>query len=236
MRVLVTRPEEDARRLGEILAARGVEAIGAPLLMIDYIDGEDLNLDGVQALLFTSANGVRAFARRSARRELPALCVGDATAREARAVGFEDVRSADGDVDDLARLALKDLDPARGDLFHPAGSKVAGDLAGLLRGHGFSYRREVLYTAAKAESLPEVAHGALDGEVIDGVLLYSPRTAQAFVQLAQGAGLAERLKRVTAYCLSPAVADAVAGLEWAAVRVAPTPDQDALLAEVMKDT
>lgn len=230
MRLLVTRPSEDAARLGERLAAMGHEALVAPLLDIHIIAGNPLNLEGVQAVLFTSANGVRAFAARSSDRTLPALCVGDATGREARAAGFDDVKSAAGDVTALAQLTRAELDPGAGDLLHPAGGKVAGDLAGLLQSAGFTYRREVLYEAQKAEALPENAFAALAAGGVDGVLLYSPRTGAAFAKLVADAGLGQRLDKVTAYCLSQAVADQVQHLPWAGVRVAASPDQDAFLA------
>ena len=235
MRVLVTRPEEDARRLAGMLAGQGIGVVCAPLLDIVYTADDALDLDGAQAVLLTSANGVRALAARTARRDLPALCVGDATAREARDAGFRDVRSAEGDVDDLARLVLRDLRPDGGALVHPAGSRVAGDLGGALARAGFAYRRAVLYAAHKAESLPAQARDALVDGGLDGVLLYSPRTAQAFVRLVTDAGLTDRLGGVTAYCLSDAVARALDGLNWAAVRVADRPEQDALLALLLKD-
>lgn len=230
MRILVTRPSEDGARLTQRLAAMGHEAVFAPLLDIELIAGDALDLQGVQAVLFTSANGVRAFAARSGERALPALCVGDATGREAAAAGFAVVKSAAGDVAALARLVQDELNPRAGALLHPAGSKVAGDLAGLLQSAGFTYRRDVLYRAQKAETLPGSARQALAEGRVDGVLLYSPRTGEAFARLVVSAGLDARLERVSAYCLSPAVADAVQNLRWAAVKIAPTPDQEALLA------
>lgn len=230
MRVLVTRPSEDATRLGERLAALGHEAVAAPLLDIHYIAGDALDLGGVQAVLFTSANGVRAFAARTANRSLPALCVGDATGREAQGAGFTNVKSAAGDVAALAGLAAAELDPAAGALLHPAGTKVAGDLAGLLQGTGFTYRREILYEAVKATALPQAAREALAVGAVDGVLLYSPRTGAAFANLVSAAGLSAALATVTAVCLSPAVAIEVQELPWAGVQVAATPDQEALLA------
>lgn len=229
MRILVTRPHEDAAPLAERLAALGHEALPAPLLEIKNIAGDALNLQGVQAVLFTSANGVRAFAARSHERGLAVFCVGDATAREAAAAGFSHVKSAAGDVAVLAQLVQVELDPQAGEVLHPAGSKVAGDLAGQLQKAGFNYCRAVLYRAEPAEILPEIAREALNTGAVDGVLLYSPRTAQAFARLVQQAGLEDRLSTVSAYCLSQAVADAVQGLPWAAVRVAARPDQDALL-------
>src|SRR5258708_37900290 len=84
--------------------------------------------DGVQALLFTSANGARAGAAATARRDIPVFAVGDATAATARKLGFAEVASAGGAVDDLAALVEGRLDPAHGTLLHAAGSALAGDL------------------------------------------------------------------------------------------------------------
>ena len=233
MRILVTRPSEDATRLAVRLAAMGVEAIAAPLLDIRNIDGAALDLRGVQAILFTSANGVRAFIARSEERTIPALCVGDATAREAKDEGFVTVKSATGDVAALADLVKAACDPKGGALLHPAGSKVAGDLAGRLQAQGFSYRREVMYEAVKTDALPVEAHQALTAGKVDGVLFYSPRTGAAFAKLVRGAGLEGALGNVTAYCLSDAVKDKIKDLEWAAIKVAKTPDQKTLLALIV---
>jgi uroporphyrinogen-III synthase len=230
MRVLITRPEEDATELVAELAARGIDGTLSPLLTIEFIDKPALALAGVQALLMTSANGVRAFARNTPDRGLPVLAVGDATARAAEAAGFADVASAAGDVDDLAALAAERLDPAAGVLLHPAGSKVAGDLAGMLARLGFDYRRSVLYTARTATELPESARAGIAAGEFDGVLIYSPRTGATFKRLVQAAGLDAALATVRAYCLSANVAVAVAELPWAGIETAARPEQTALLA------
>lgn len=232
MRLLVTRPSEDAVSVAEQLAGRGHVAIPSPLLTIEYIAGDELSLQGVQAILFTSANGVRAFAQRSTNRFLPALCVGDATGRAATAAGFTSVSSAAGDVEALAQLVRDRLDPKAGTVLHAAGSTVAGALATTLNRLGFTYCREVLYRAVKAETLPETARAALAADGVDGVLLYSPRTGVAFSKLVGEAGLDQKLSRVTAYCLSSAVAETVQNLPWATIKTAPIPDQDTLLALV----
>jgi len=161
---------------------------------------------------------------------LPALCVGDATAREALALGFETVKSAAGDVGALAALATQELDPAAGALLHPAGSKVAGDLAAMVQTAGFTYRREVLYQAIKADSLPVDALQALTAGEVDAVVLYSPRTGAAFARLVDKAAVAEHLKIVSAYCLSDAVADRIQDLAWRNIYIAAQPDQASLLA------
>lgn len=229
-RVLITRPAEDAAPLAGRLAALGIAALIEPMLAIRLIAGPPPDLEGVQALLITSANGVRALAARSAQRGVVVFAVGDASAAAARAEGFVRIESAAGDVESLGRLVRARLDPSGGALLHVAGAEVAGALADDLRAAGFDYRRTVLYRAATADRLSPAAAAALAEGSIAAVLLYSPRTAAALVRLIEAAGLAAACARIDALCLSGAVARAAAGLAWRSMRTATRPDQDALIA------
>ena len=131
IRALVTRPRDDSKPLAEALASRRVGAVIEPLMEVHYRAPVMLDLEGVQAILCTSANGVRALAHASGERRLSLFAVGDATASRARAEGFAAVESAGGDVTDLVRLAAARLCPQAGRLLHVAGNVVAGDLIGM---------------------------------------------------------------------------------------------------------
>ena len=231
MHALITRPIEDAKPLADLLAARGVECSVEPLLEIVPREDAEIDLDGVQALLFTSTNGVRAFAAKSSRRDLKVLTVGEASAAAARDAGFTAVIAASGDVETLAELAIARLDPKAGPLFHGAASALAGDLQGRLEAAGFTLRRAVLYDAKPAATFsPETRMNlALGG--IDMVLLFSPRTARTFVELWRAAE-SPSLAKATALCLSPAVAREIAELGWQHTETATSPDQPAMLALV----
>jgi uroporphyrinogen-III synthase len=228
-RILITRPREDAEALAAEITRRGFSSLVQPMLQIRMLQGPALDLEGVQALLCTSANGVRATATRTNRRDLPVLAVGDATARAARDEGFRQVESAHGDVESLARLVIARLDPTAGRLLHAAGSAVAGDLAGDLGRAGFTVERNVLYAADPVTELGSDTAEALYAGTIDAVLFFSPRTAQSFVKIVHKAGLADRLGEVVALCLSEAVGTAVRTVNWRSIHVAAQPDQTALL-------
>jgi uroporphyrinogen-III synthase len=60
MRLLVTRPEPDALKLGAVLEEMGHEATVEPLLSVSFDDAEPVDLDGAQALIATSRNALRA--------------------------------------------------------------------------------------------------------------------------------------------------------------------------------
>ena len=236
MRVLLTRPKEDSEPLARRLAGMGHAAVVAPLIEIVPLPDVELRLEGVQALLATSSNGVRALAAHragAAARRLPLLAVGEATARTAREAGFSDVRVAGGDVDALAALARKILKPSSGRLVHVAGRDRAGDLKAALGAAGFTVDVAVLYAAKAATALPAEARAALRAGELDAVLLYSPRTARihAALVLGEADALVAAARKLHHVCLSRAVAEALdpLKLDSGLILVAPEPRQDALL-------
>ncbi len=235
MRALVTRPREDSETVARALAERGLEVMIEPLLDIAPVPGATVDAAGAQGILVTSANGIRALARLLPDRDLPVWTVGDASASIARALGYGRVESAGGDVETLAALVAKRVDPAGGALLHAAGTVNAGDLAGRLGVLGFQVRRQVLYRAVTAAVLTPELRTALESGTIDLALFFSPRTAATFVRLVTDAGLTGTLARVTAYGLSANVAAELASLSWAGLRQAAEPTQAALLAALDDD-
>jgi len=229
MKLLVTRPALDAGPLSDLLTAAGHTILLDPLLSIRFRDRSTLDLDGATGLLFTSGNGVRAFVALSKERGLPVYAVGDRTAALARDAGFDRIESADGDVAALVALVRADRKPEDGLLVHVSGHDVAGELAQTLEAAGYRVRRAVLYDAEPAADLAPATRTALGTGTLDGVLLFSPRTARHFVALMHLSGLSGRSQRLTAWCLSPAVAKALDGLKLAQVLIAPEPTQSALL-------
>ncbi|MBL8662584.1 MAG: uroporphyrinogen-III synthase [Candidatus Odyssella sp.] len=233
MRILVTRPASEAQRFAAQLAGHGIESVIAPLLAIEPVETPLPPFDAVQALVFTSANGVRAYAARETRRDVPAYAVGEATAAAAREAGFANAISAGSDAEGLAALLVDRIDPAQGPLLHVAGADQAGDLPGALRARGYEVRQAVLYHAAPAPELPAPARAAIEAGSIAGVALFSPRSAGLFADRAAAAGLAAKLATLDAYCLSRAVAAALEGkATFRAVRVAARPNAEALIAAI----
>jgi uroporphyrinogen-III synthase len=230
--VLVTRPAEDAAPLARRIEALGHRALCEPLLVIRFLDDAALDLDGVQAMAFTSANGVRALIHvrpDAPRRGLRVFAVGKVTAAAARAAGFGNVVTAGGNVDSLAQEIATALRPADGAVVHIAGRERAGDLGTALAAEGFESRRAVLYAADMVESLSPATMDALRSGAVDDVVIFSPRTARGFVTLLARAGLAPAAGRLRLVALSHRVVEAAQGPGFAAVAVAARPDQDALL-------
>lgn len=224
MRVLITRPEEDAARIALRLAALGHEAILVPLLAVRFLDGPEVSLDGVQAVLAASANGVRALARRSPRRDVPLFAVGPQTESAARDAGFHAIRNAKGDAAALARATVDWARPQGGALLHVKGSEGGGALAQDLSASGFTVRSEALYDVAALDMPPPALAGAIASA--DAAMFFSPRSAKIFKTLA--AGLAT--EPLIAVCISKAAAAALKPLVLRETRIAAQPNQEAVLA------
>src|SRR5260221_8091182 len=227
MKAIVTRPRDDAAAVVGALADRGVAALLAPMLTILPVPQATRHLAerlaGAQAVLFTSANGVRAFAAASPRRELPVLAVGDASAAAARIPGFPSVTSPGGDIEDLVELVAAHLSPQGGPLVHAALAAVAGDLAGRLAAQGFAVHRATLYEAVPAAALdPDTAAAMRRGEAAMA-LFFSPRTATTFVRPAAAAGVGDACRAMAAGAFSPAVPAALRALSWRTVPLAARP-------------
>ncbi len=185
MRVLVTRPQPQAEATRAALEAAGHSVLVAPVLVVEPDPAAPVDPAGVGAVAFTSRSAVAALAAHpqvSAFVGLPAFAVGAATAGAARKAGFAAVESADGAVEDLARLILSRAGTLRGTVLHVAGAERAGDLAALLAAGGVGARTAVLYRTRMAEHLPEAVAAALGAGGVDAVLLYSPRSAAAFAR------------------------------------------------------
>jgi uroporphyrinogen-III synthase len=241
VRLLVTRPEPDGARTAQALRARGHAVVLAPLLRMETI-AFVLPDQAFSAVVLTSANAARAIADHPGRAQLTALTaftVGRRTAEAARALGFRDVRSADGDKGDLVDLLRADLvradllrtDPLRiqsGDrapLLYLAGEDRAGDLAAA----GLPVHTAVVYRAVKADHFPPPVAAALAQREIDGVLHFSARSAEAYLDCAAHDAIRESALAPVHYCLSRQVAAPLSAAGAAAVRIAARPDEMAML-------
>lgn len=221
-RILLTRAAEQAEATAQRLRTMGYAPVIAPLVRIVFAPPPEAALfDGVQAVLLTSQNGLRALAGSGA--HLPVLAVGDRTAEAALAVGYQNVRSAGGDAAALGALAREVLRPENGAVLHIHGRAVAhSPLAAL---GGFDTREAVLYHTEDADGFAPDVITTLQADGIAATLVYSPGAARRLAA-AMPEGVSLR-----AICISAAAADVLRGAGWkGAIHTAPSPDEAAMLA------
>lgn len=230
MKVLVLRPERAAARTAEALAARGHEAVLAPVLTIEDV-ASPIPGGPYDAVLATSANGLRKLRSRPEMAGLartPLIAVGDRTAEAGREAGFATVRVAEPDGRALAAEVMRRF-PAPGRFLHAAGADRAFDLAGALGAAGHRVDVVELYRARAADALPGAALEALRQDTLGGVLHHSRRIAETFLALAAGANMIEAARALPHAALALRVAEPLHAAGCPRVAVADRPDEAALL-------
>ena len=213
MRLLVTRPEPDGERTAATLRARGHEVLVAPLLRIEPLADAELGAgpwggagDDQRQRGARRSSGIRAA---PSSWPLPAFAVGRRTRRgRPRAAGFGDVTSADGNAQDLVRLIAARLRCARRCSISRARIAPAISRASW-RPHGVAVETAVVYRAVAAAALAPRRRGAQAGR-LDGVLHFSRRSAEIYLDCAEAAGVLDRALRPFHYCLSRQVAEPLA--------------------------
>jgi uroporphyrinogen-III synthase len=229
--ILITRPDEDAQSTALQMRTLGFEALIAPALIIHDTDHVLVDTP-CDALLFSSAQGVRAVMRRhppAAILSRMVFAVGDHTAQAARDAGFTTVHNARGAMADLAALVQKTL-PGPGTLVHYCGVDTREDPATYLPGwriDGIS-----LYRAAPVDHLPATALAALRAGQVRAVLFYSARSAESFCKALLKDVPQADCSGTKALCLASPVVDSLGQypITWADILVSKTPDQNGMFA------
>ncbi len=222
MRVLVTRPSDQAARTAKSLAKLGHRAVIAPVLEIVPLAFSPPE-GSFDLILATSAKAFAGWRPPPALIATPAACVGEQTAEAAKAAGFQVQMVAP-----RAEALAKDLVSAMeaGSALYLAGRERKPILEDRARAAG--WRVVVLETYGArpvAQWPPEVVDALKKGE-IDAVLHYSPRSAAAALGLI-GARAASGLSH---FCLSADVADVCAALApRERIFTASHPDEETLM-------
>jgi uroporphyrinogen-III synthase len=221
MRVLVTRPRDQAARTARKLAALGHEAVIAPALEI-FRTGVAVPDGPFDLILATSAQAFAGGTPPQALKGVAVACVGERTAQAARDAGFK-VEFVAPRAEALAEMLIARATP--GAALYLAGRERGPVLENRLAGGGWRLAVVETYDARPVASWPEEVVAALRGGRIDALLHYSPRSAGAALAV-----IGDSAPRLLHFCLSPDVAE-ICRLSAPAAKiiVASQPDEEALL-------
>ena len=228
MKIILTRPVEDATPLAEKLRAMGHHPVIAPLMKIEPLPVSPLPQTTWQALLLTSANGIRSFPLNTLDKTMRVITVGPQSRQAAKQAGFVNVQANGGDVNALARWIARSLSTKDGPLLYLTGTEISGDLSGQLIRAGFAVERYITYRAVP-ESL-KLHKSAVQSAA--AVVLYSPRSAKLWIS--EMAALSHNPDHICHYCLSANVASLLPK-DWPR-QVAAQPGETAMLALLEKIT
>lgn len=221
--VLITRPEDESESLKAAAALRGFAPLCAPMLVIKLLPEKVPDLTRAQAVVFTSAQAVKAVAVADrVARDVPVYAVGEKTANMAKMAGFRNVTAPAGDAGGMAALiVLMARSALKGDkpVMHLSGREIAAPVAL----PGVRVERHIVYQADKIGEFPPEVVQALRAGHVAAALFLSARTAESFVDALRRAKLTDCVKSIKALCISDSVLQSVRHLPWQGTAVADTP-------------
>ena len=177
MHILLTRPLEDCSEMIIKFKSLGHQVSHLPLLSVDKVDYEKINFSDFKGIIFTSANAVKFLDLKSIDKNLLCFCVGSATEKKARSVGFQNVIAAEGNVENLKELVLQNFDQKNGKLIYVSGETISVDLDQQLIKEGYDIKKIVNYRTTHNQKFDENFVKELKLKIPDMVYVYSQNSA-----------------------------------------------------------
>ena len=182
MHILLTRPLDDCHEMILKFQSLGHQISHLPLLKINKVDYEHINFLDYKAIIFTSTNAVKFLDLKIIDKNLLCFCVGNATEKKARSVGFQNVIAAEGNVQNLKELILQNFDKKNGKLIYVSGEIVSIDIDNQLIELGYNIKRIVNYRTNHNEKFDINFVEALKTNKPDIVYVYSQNSALSFLK------------------------------------------------------
>jgi uroporphyrinogen-III synthase len=181
MHILLTRPLEDCSEMIVKFKSLGHQVSHLPLLNIDKVNYEEINFSEYKGIIFTSANAVKFLEHRKIDKQILCFCVGTATEKQARSIGFQNVIAAEGNVENLKELVLQNFDQNNGKLIYISGETISVDLDRQLVREGYNIKRIVNYRTIHNQNFDENFVKELKLTMPDMVYVYSQNSALSFL-------------------------------------------------------
>ena len=181
MHILLTRPLEDCSEMILKFKSLGHQVSHLPLLSIDKINYDQIDFSNYEGIIFTSANAVKFLNLKQIDKKIFCFCVGNATEKKARESGFQNVITAEGNVNNLKELVLQNFNQKDGGLIYVSGEVVSTDLDQQLIKEGYKIDRVINYKTTHNQKFDEKFVTDLKLNIPDMVYIYSQNSAQSFL-------------------------------------------------------
>ena len=192
MHILLTRPLEDCSEMIIKFKSLGNQVSHLPLLRIDKVDYGQINFSDFKGIIFTSTNAVKFLDLKNINKNILCFCVGSATEKKARSVGFQNVFAAEGNVENLKELLLQNFNQKDGALIYISGETVSVDLDQQLLKEGYSITRIINYRTIHNQNFDDEFVNQLKINMPDMVYVYSQNSALSllnFIKMHQSESL-----------------------------------------------
>ena len=181
MHILFTRPLEDCSEMILKFQSIGHKVSHLPLIRIVKVNYQEINFSEYGGIVFTSANAVKFLETGRLDKNIKCFCVGSATEKKARSVGFQNTIAAEGNVTNLKELIIQSYETKNKELLYISGEIISVDLDQQLLTEGFRIKRIINYRVDHNQKFDEKFVNELKLNIPDIVYVYSQNSASSFL-------------------------------------------------------
>jgi len=214
MHILFTRPLEDCHDMILKFQSLGHKISHLPLINIEGLKYEFPNYSEFKGIIFTSANAVKFLDIRSIDKKLKCFCVGNATEKKARSVGFQNVFAAEGNVNNLKELVLQNFKTSEGKLLYISGEIISSDLDKELISSGYIIERLINYRANTIKKYDEDFIEKLKLKMPDITYIYSQNSAINFLNIIKNYQLETLWMNTNLMCIGEKTSSILNEIKW----------------------
>ena len=214
MHILFTRPLEDCHEMILKFQSLGHEISHLPLINIEGLKYEAPNYSKFKGIIFTSANAIKFLNIKKIDKQLKCFCVGNATEKKARSVGFQNVFAADGNINNLKELILLNFNPSEGKLLYISGEVISSNLDQDLISNGYTIERVINYRANPIEKYDEDFIEKLKLKMPEITYIYSQNSAINFLKIIKNYQLETLWMNTNLMCIGEKTSSILNEIKW----------------------
>ena len=214
MHILLTRPIEDCSEMILRFRSLGHQVSHLPLLSVDQVKYGEINFLDYKGIIFTSANAVKFLDLKKVEKKMLCFCVGSATEKKARGLGFQNVITAEGNVENLKELILQNFDKKDGKLIYVSGEIVSVNLDQELEQEGYNIKRVINYRTSPIEKFEERFINELKLKMPDLVYIYSQNSASSFLSIIKIYQLESLWMNTNLMCIGEKTSSILNEIKW----------------------
>ena len=214
MHILFTRPLEDCHEMILKFQSLGHEISHLPLINIEGLKYEVPNYSEFKGIIFTSTNAIKFLDIKNIDKKLKCFCVGSATEKKARSVGFQNVFGAEGNVNNLKELILQNFKPSEGKLLYISGEIISNDLDKKLTLNSYTIERIINYRANEIKKYDENFIEKLKLNMPDITYIYSKNSAINFLKVIKNYQLETLWMNTNLMCVGEKTSAVLNEIKW----------------------
>ena len=214
MHILLTRPLEDCGNLLIKFKDLGHAVSHLPVIKIKKLEYKEPNFNDYSAIIFTSSNSIKNLTIDSMNKTVKCFCVGSATEKFVRSLGFQNVIAADGNVRALKELILQNHYKKDGKILYISGEFISSNLDEELRTEGYDISRIINYTVEHIDEFQNNVIEELKKNIPDIVYVYSENSAKSLLNIIKKYQLIDSWMNTNLMCIGEKTSSVLNEVKW----------------------